>query len=111
MVQKTEDQCAVLYQLITPSVACNIWASRGLHPELQPLFRRLYSEWWSNSPLITPNQLSRFLFRIKMSLMENFSVNFMVRVIFCECAVWHVYHVTTFETLIMTTVWGGKLWW
>ena len=98
MVQKTDDQCAVLYQLITPSVACNIWASRGLQPELQPLFRRLHLEWWSNSPLITPNQLSRFLFRIKMSLMENFSVNFMVRVVFCKCAVWHVYHVTTFET-------------
>ena len=74
-IEATEDQCAVLYQLITPSVACDL-GSRGLQPHFN---RRLYSEWWSNSPLVTPNRLSRFIFQIKQGLVQNFSVHFMVR--------------------------------
>ena len=74
-IEAAEDQCAVLYQLITPSVACDL-ASRGLQPHFN---RRLYSEWWSNSPLVTPNRLSHFIFKIKQGLVQNFSVYFMVR--------------------------------
>ena len=67
----------MLYQLITPSdVACDL-ASRGLQP--RQVSRRLYLDWWSNSPLVTPNRLLHFLFKVKQSLLENFSVNFMVR--------------------------------
>ena len=74
-IEAAEDQCAVLYQLITPSIACDL-SSRGLQPHFN---RRLYSEWWSNSPLVTPNRLSHFIFKIKQGLVQNFSVYFMVR--------------------------------
>ena len=92
----------MLYQLVAPGVVCDS-ASRGLQPRL----RHFYSEWWSNSPLISPHRLSNFVLKIKQSLIQNFLVNFTVRpscsVLIDTCAVC-IRHVTKFRTSMFLRV-------
>ena len=57
-------------------------ASRGLQPRL----RHVYSEWWSDSPLIPPNRLSKFVLKLKQGLLQYFLVDFTVRSSLC-CSV------------------------
>ena len=91
MIDEVNDRCAVLYQLITPEVACDL-TSRGLRS-------RLSLEWWSNNPLISPNRLSNFVLKLRQSLVQYFMVDFTVRIsllLHVPCGVNHVTNISHF---------------
>ena len=82
------DECAILYQFLAPLAACDLTVtSRGS--------QQLSLQWWSDKrPLISPKQVSEFVTKIKLGLVEHFSVKFMVSHRIC-CVAKAGYNIAT----------------
>ena len=68
-----KDECAVLYQFLTPLAACDLTVTSRDDQQLS-------LQWWTDDkrPLISPKQVSEFVTKIKLGLAKHFSVKFVV---------------------------------